>query len=114
MISIERNEVILERNIILDEENIKLILHADVDKIIVQKEDLDVDYSVIYNTLQKDPTNSELEAVAYIYRQLRGTEPPDEETARGIIDKMFFSESRYDLGDVGRFKINRKLDIAYS
>ena len=111
LISIERNEVILERNIILDEENLKLILDADVDKLIVQKEDLDVDYSVIYNTLQKDPTNSELEAVAYIYRQLRGTEPPDEETARGIIDKMFFSESRYDLGDVGRFKINRKLGI---
>ena len=111
LISIERNEIILERNTILDEENIKLIMDADVDTIIVQKENLDLDYSVIYNTLQKDPTNSELEAVAYIYRQLRGTEPPDEETARGIIDKMFFSESRYDLGDVGRYKINRKLSL---
>ncbi|HHH52675.1 MAG TPA: DNA-directed RNA polymerase subunit beta, partial [Bacteroidetes bacterium] len=111
LISLERNEIILERNTILDEENMKLILEGDVDSIIVQKEDLDLDFSVIYNTLQKDPTNSEVEAVAYIYRQLRGTEPPDEETARGIIDKMFFSESRYDLGDVGRYKINRKLDL---
>ncbi len=112
LISLERNEIILERNTILDEENIKLILDADVESIIVQKENLDLDYSVIYNTLQKDPTNSEVEAVAYIYRQLRGTEPPDEETARGIIDKMFFSESRYDLGNVGRYKINRKLDLS--
>ncbi len=114
LISLERNEVILERNTILDEENIKLILDGQVEDIIVQKEDLDLDYSVIYSTLQKDPTNSELEAVAYIYRQLRGTEPPDEETARGIIDKMFFSESRYDLGSVGRYKINRKLNLDIS
>ncbi len=114
LISLERNEIILERNTIIDEENIKLIIDSNVESIIVQKENLDLDYSVIYNTLQKDPTNSELEAVAYIYRQLRGTEPPDEETARGIIDKMFFSESRYDLGNVGRYKINRKLNLDIS
>lgn len=69
------------------------------------------DYSIVYNTLQKDPCNSEKEAVVYIYRQLRNSEPPDEATARDVIDKLFFSDKRYDLGDVGRFRINKKLNL---
>ena len=110
VVTIERNEIILERDIVLDEDNIELIREADgVDTIILQREDVDDDYSIIYNTLQKDPSSSEIEAVNYIYRQLRGTEPPDDETARGIIDKLFFSDKRYNLGEVGRYKINRKL-----
>ncbi len=109
VVTIERNEIILERDIILDEDAVAHILDADIDTIILQKEDLDEDYSIIYNTLQKDPSSSELEAVTQIYRQLRGTDPPDEETARGIIDKLFFSDKRYNLGEVGRYKINRKL-----
>ena len=109
VVTIERNEIILERDIILDEDNIGFILEAETDTIILQKDDLDEDYSIIYNTLQKDPSSSELEAVTQIYRQLRGTDPPDEETARGIIDKLFFSDKRYNLGEVGRYKINRKL-----
>lgn len=109
VITIERNEIILERDVVLDEENIELILDAETETIILQKEDLDEDYSIIYNTLHKDPSSSELEAVTQIYRQLRGTDPPDEETARGIIDKLFFSDKRYNLGEVGRYKINRKL-----
>ena len=109
VVTIERNEIILERDIVLDEENIELILEAETETIILQKEDIEEDYSIIYNTLQKDPSSSEMEAVQYIYRQLRGTDPPDEETARGIIDKLFFSDKRYNLGEVGRYKINRKL-----
>ncbi len=111
VVTIERNEIILERDIVLDEENIELILNAEMDTIILQKEEIDMDYSIIYNTLQKDPSSSELEAVQYIYKQLRGTDPPDEETARGIIDKLFFSDKRYNLGEVGRYKINRKLEL---
>ncbi|MEL7118410.1 MAG: DNA-directed RNA polymerase subunit beta [Bacteroidota bacterium] len=111
VVTIERNEIILERDIVLDEDNIKLILDASADMIVLQKEDIDEDYSIIYNTLQKDPSSSEIEAVQYIYRQLRGTDPPDEETARGIIDKLFFSDKRYNLGDVGRYKINKKLKL---
>ena len=88
-----------------------LIKDAEAETIILQKEGLDIDYSIIYNTLQKDPSSSELEAVTQIYRQLRGTDPPDEETARGIIDKLFFSDKRYNLGEVGRYKINRKLGL---
>ncbi len=110
VVSIERNEVILDRNTELDVDNIQLILDTDVKDIILQKEDLGVDYGIIYNTLQKDSSNSEIEAVKYIYRQLRGTDPPDDETARGIIEKLFFSDKRYDLGEVGRYKINRKLE----
>src|SRR6056297_167532 len=109
VVSIERNEIILERDVVLDKDNIDLILEADTDIVVLQKEDVEEDYSIIYNTLQKDPSSSEIEAVQYIYRQLRGTDPPDEETARGIIDKMFFSDKRYNLGDVGRYKINTKL-----
>jgi len=111
MVTIERNEIILERDVVLDEDNIELILNADMDTVILQKDEVDMDYSIIYNTLQKDPSSSELEAVQYIYRQLRGTDPPDEETARGIIDKLFFSDKRYNLGEVGRYKINRKLNL---
>jgi DNA-directed RNA polymerase subunit beta len=109
VVTIERNEVILERDIMLDENNIETILDSGVDTIILQKEDVEDDYSIIYNTLQKDSTSSETEAVQHIYKQLRGTEPPDDETARGIIEKLFFSDKRYNLGDVGRYKINRKL-----
>jgi len=111
VVTIERNEIILERDIVLDDRNIELILNAEMDTVILQKEEIDMDYSIIYNTLQKDPSSSELEAVQYIYKQLRGTDPPDEETARGIIDKLFFSDKRYNLGEVGRYKINRKLEL---
>jgi len=109
VVTIERNEIILERDTALDADNIESILEAGTTTIILQRTDVEEDFSIIYNTLQKDPTSSELEAVTYIYRQLRGTDPPDDETARGIIDKLFFSDKRYNLGEVGRFKINRKL-----
>jgi len=89
VVTIERNEIILERDVVLDEDNIESILQADTEIVILQKDEIDQDYSIIYNTLQKDPSSSEIEAVQYIYRQLRGTDPPDEETARGIIDKLF-------------------------
>ena len=113
VVSIGRNEVILERETILEEEHIEMILDAGMKTIILTKEDAsnNADYSIIYNTLQKDTSNSEKEAVEYIYRQLRNAEPPDEETARGIIDRLFFSDKRYDLGDVGRYRINRKLKL---
>ena len=109
--SIERNEIILERDTVLDEDNILLITGNETKSIIVQKEEMSADFAIIYNTLQKDTSNSEIEAVQHIYRQLRGTDPPDEETARGIIDKLFFSDKRYDLGEVGRYKINKKLSL---
>jgi DNA-directed RNA polymerase subunit beta len=114
VVTIERNEIILERDTILDEDNIEDILKAEIATVILQKEEIEQDYSIIYNTLQKDPTSSELEAVQYIYRQLRGTDPPDEETARGIIEKLFFSDKRYNLGEVGRYKINKKLQLGTS
>jgi DNA-directed RNA polymerase subunit beta len=114
VVTIERNEIILERDVILDEDNLEDILETGIDTIVLQKENVEEDYSVIYNTLQKDPSSSELEAVQHIYRQLRGTDPPDEETARGIIDKLFFSDKRYNLGEVGRYKINRKLELTTS
>ncbi|MGB3084334.1 MAG: DNA-directed RNA polymerase subunit beta, partial [Saprospiraceae bacterium] len=110
LVTVERNEIILERDTILDEDNVKLIADASVDSIILQREDITEDYSIIYNTLQKDPSSSEMEAVIHIYRQLRGSDPPDDDTARGIIDKLFFSDKRYNLGDVGRYKINKKLN----
>jgi DNA-directed RNA polymerase subunit beta len=111
LVILERNEIILERDTVLTEDNIEYILEAEgIENIILQKEDVGMDYSIIYNTLQKDPSSSEIEAVQYIYRQLRGSDPPDEETARGIIDKLFFSDKRYNLGEVGRYKINRKLN----
>jgi len=114
VVTIERNEIILERDTVLDDENIELILEANAETVILQKEDVAEDYSIIYNTLQKDPTSSEIEAVQYIYRQLRGSDPPDDDTARGIIDKLFFSDKRYNLGEVGRYKINRKLGLETS
>ncbi len=109
VVTIERNEVILERDVVLTEKNIEQIIETKIETVILQKETAGVDYSIIYNTLNKDTSNSELEACQYIYRQLRGTDAPDDETARGIIDKLFFSDKRYDLGEVGRYKINRKL-----
>jgi DNA-directed RNA polymerase subunit beta len=111
VVSIERNEVVLERDSILDDEAIDMIAEMDVKSVFVQKEDVGGDYAIIYNTLNKDTSNSELEAVQHIYRQLRGADAPDNETARGIIDKLFFSDKRYDLGEVGRYKINRKLGL---
>ncbi|MCW3074729.1 MAG: rpoB [Flaviaesturariibacter sp.] len=111
VVSIERNEVILERDSLLDEEAIETISDMEIASVFVQKEDVGGDYAIIYNTLNKDTSNSELEAVQVIYRQLRGADAPDNETARGIIDKLFFSDKRYDLGEVGRYKINRKLGL---
>ncbi|MDQ3847096.1 MAG: DNA-directed RNA polymerase subunit beta, partial [Bacteroidota bacterium] len=112
VVSIERNEVVLERDSILDEEAIDTISEMDIKSVFIQKEDVGGDYAIIYNTLNKDTSNSELEAVQVIYRQLRGADAPDNETARGIIDKLFFSDKRYDLGEVGRYKINRKLNLS--
>src|SRR6187402_2684675 len=112
VVSIERNEVILERETFLEDDHIDLIIDSGVKVVILHKEDTNsADYAIIYNTLQKDTSNSEKEAVEHIYRQLRNAEPPDEETARGIIDKLFFSDKRYDLGEVGRYRINRKLGL---
>lgn len=111
VVSIERNEIVMERDTILDEEAIDTIADMDVASVFIQREDVGGDYAIIYNTLNKDTSNSELEAVQFIYRQLRGADAPDNETARGIIDKLFFSDKRYDLGEVGRYKINRKLNI---
>ncbi len=109
---IERSEVIIERETELTEEHIEDILESGVKTILLHKENPSgVDYSIIYNTLQKDPCNTEKDAVVYIYRQLRNSEPPDEATARDVIDKLFFSDKRYDLGDVGRFRINKKLGL---
>ncbi len=109
---IERSEVIIERETELTEEHIEEILESGVKTILLHKDNPSgVDYSIIYNTLQKDPCNTEKDAVVYIYRQLRNSEPPDEATARDVIDKLFFSDKRYDLGDVGRFRINKKLGL---
>ncbi len=112
VVSMERTEVVIERDVELTEENIEKILELDVKSILIKTEDKDgIDYSVIYNTLKKDTANNAKEACEYIYRQLRNAEPPDEETARSIIEKLFFSEKRYDLGDVGRYRINTKLNL---
>ncbi|MFN4235423.1 MAG: DNA-directed RNA polymerase subunit beta [Bacteroidia bacterium] len=112
VVSIERNEVIIDRETVLQEEHIDLIIDSNVKSIIIHREDVNTaDYAIIYNTLQKDTSNSEKEAVEYIYRLLRNAEPPDEETARGIIEKLFFSDKRYDLGEVGRYRINKKLKL---
>ena len=112
VVSIERNEIILDRDTVLEKEHIDQIVEANVKTILLHKEEeRAVDYNIIHNTLQKDPTNSEKEAVEHIYRQLRNAEPPDEETARDIIDKLFFSDQRYNLGDVGRYRMNKKLGL---
>ena len=112
VVSMERTDTVIERDKELTEDDIEKILQLDVKSILVKVEDRDgIDYSVIYNTLKKDTSNNSKEAVEYIYRQLRNAEPPDEETARGIIEKLFFSDKRYDLGDVGRYRINTKLNL---
>ena len=112
VVSIERNEIIFDRDTIIEKEHIEEIIEAGAKTVLLHKEDNQMgDYAIIHNTLQKDPTNSEKEAVEHIYRQLRNAEPPDEETARGIIDKLFFSEQRYNLGEVGRFRMNTKLQL---
>jgi len=112
VVSIERNEVILDRETVIEKDHIDLIIDSGVKSILVHKESQSIsDYAIIYNTLQKDPSNSEKEAVVHIYRQLRNSEPPDEATARDVIDKLFFSDKRYDLGDVGRYRINKKLNL---
>jgi DNA-directed RNA polymerase subunit beta len=112
VVSIERNEVLIDRETIIEEEHVAMIEDAGVKTVILHKENINsADFAIIYNTLQKDTSNSEKEAVEHIYRQLRNAEPPDEETARGVIDKLFFSEQRYDLGEVGRYRINKKLGL---
>ncbi|MBJ2173189.1 DNA-directed RNA polymerase subunit beta [Aureibaculum algae] len=112
VVSIERNEIILDRDTVLEKEHIDEILDAGTKTILLHKEDNEMgDYAIIHNTLQKDPTNSEKEAVEHIYRQLRNAEPPDYETAKGIINKLFFSEQRYNLGEVGRYRMNKKLGL---
>lgn len=113
VVSIERNEVIFDRDTVIEEDNMQEILSSGVQTILVHKEDVSTgDYQIIFNTLQKDTCNSEKEAVNYIYRQLRNAEPPDDASAREVIQNLFFSEKRYDLGDVGRFRINKKLGLA--
>ncbi len=112
VVSIERNDVIIERETVLESDHIEKIIDAGVKTILLHRDDQSLaDYSIIFNSLQKDTTNSGKEAVEYIYFQLRNALPPDEETARGIFDKLFFSDKRYDLGEVGRFRINKKLNL---
>ena len=112
VVSIERNDVIIERGTVIDEENIELILDSNVATILLSKdEENSSKYSIIFNTLSKDTSNSEKEAVYYIYRQLRNADPADEASAREVIQNLFFSDKRYDLGEVGRYRINRKLNL---
>ena len=112
VVSIERNEVILDRETELTEENVNDILESGESSVLIHKEDSTAsDYSIIFNTLQKDPSNSEKEAINYIYRQLRNADPQDDSTAREVINNLFFSDKRYDLGEVGRYRINRKLNL---
>ncbi len=112
VVSIERNEVILERELEIKEQHLDDILDSGAKSLILHKENANAtDFTIIYNTLQKDPTNSEKEAIEYIYRQLRNADPPDFETAKGVFEKLFFSDTRYDLGEVGRYRINKKLKI---
>ena len=112
VVSIERNDVVIDREVVLEEHHIDEIIEAGVSNILLHKEDVNsTDYSIIFNTLQKDTSNSEKEAIQYIYRQLRNAEPPDDASAREVITNLFFSEKRYDLGDVGRYSINKKLGL---
>ncbi|MDE7357614.1 MAG: DNA-directed RNA polymerase subunit beta, partial [Bacteroidales bacterium] len=113
VVSIERTEVLIDRETELEESHIDLIVDAGIKSILLHQEEREdhMDCSIIFNTLQKDAANNAKEAVEFIYRQLRNAEPPDEETARGIIEKLFFSDKRYDLGEVGRYRINRKLEL---
>jgi len=113
--SIERNEVILERETVLEKEHFDLILESGVASILLHKETQNLsDFAIIYNTLQKDPSNSEIDAVRHIYRQLRSAEPADDTSAREVINNLFFSEKRYDLGEVGRYRLNKKLGLSTS
>ena len=115
VVYIERNEIVLDRETILEEHHLDIILESGVSTILVHKEEANInDFAIIHNTLQKDQCNSEKEAVFYTYRQLRNSEPPDEATARDVIDKLFFSDKRYDLGEVGRYRLNRKLNLSTS
>ena len=115
VVSIERNDVIIDRETVLEEEHVQEILDSGVTHILLHKEDVNTsDYSIIFNTLQKDTSNSEKEAIQYIYRQLRNAEPPDDASAREVITNLFFSEKRYDLGEVGRYRINKKLNLGTS
>ena len=110
VVSIDRNEILIERDTVITENEIETILESGSSTIILHKDDVNVsDYNIIYNTLQKDTSNSEKEAVEVIYKQLRNTDAPDEQTARDIIQNLFFSDKRYDLGEVGRYRINKKL-----
>lgn len=112
VVSIERNEVIIDRETIITDEHVDEIIDSGTKTILLHKENQNLsDFAIIYNTLQKDPCNSEKEAVVHIYRQLRNAEPPDEATARDVIDKLFFSDKRYDLGEVGRYRLNKKLNL---
>ncbi len=112
VVSIDRNEVVIDRETVLEEDHIQEILDSGVSTILLHKEDANTsDYSIIFETLQKDTTNSEKEAIQYIYRQLRNAEPPDDASAREVITNLFFSEKRYDLGEVGRYRINKKLGL---
>ena len=112
VVSIERNDVVVDREATLDESNLDVILDSGAQHILLHREEQNLnDYAIIYNTLQKDPSNSEKEAILYIYRQLRNADPADDASAREVITNLFFSEKRYDLGDVGRFRINRKLNL---
>ncbi|HPI45765.1 MAG TPA: DNA-directed RNA polymerase subunit beta, partial [Tenuifilaceae bacterium] len=112
VVSIERNEVILDRETVIENEHVDAIVDSGAKSILIHKENQSIsDFAIIYNTLQKDPCNSEKEAVVHIYRQLRNSEPPDEATARDVIEKLFFSDKRYDLGEVGRYRINKKLNL---
>ena len=113
VVSIERNRIILDRETILEPENIDQILESGTQSILVHQQEASTsDYSIIFNTLQKDPSNSEKEAVLYIYRQLRNADPADDASAREVINNLFFSEKRYDLGEVGRYRINKKLGLS--
>lgn len=112
VVSMERNEVILERELVIGEEHLNAILDCGAKSLILHRENANsTDYTIIYQTLQKDSTNSEKEAIEYIYRQLRNADAPDFETAKGVFEKLFFSDTRYDLGEVGRYRINKKLGI---
>ena len=112
VVSIERNETVIERETVIDDPEIDIILDTGVESVLVHHEETGAsDYSIIFNTLQKDPSNSEKEAVVFIYRQLRNADPADDASAREVINNLFFSDKRYDLGDVGRFRINKKLNL---
>ena len=112
VVTIERNEVLVDRDVVLDDEQVQLILNSGAETVLLQRNDAKMDdFAIIYNTLQKDPSNSEKEAVIYIYRQLRNAEPADDTSAREVIQNLFFSDKRYDLGEVGRYRINKKFNL---